>query len=278
MLAWAGEHGIANAGAAPLHDFHAAVLALTPGKFQTLLRWDLSAAAIGALADEIMAATKTVLDAVAAVPAEAASWCTVMQPLADDETVSALFGSMCDFPHHVADSKELRDASSAADTKISAFQVECSMREDVFRSVKAYATRYDALAQQAAAAGASFAWPHDVRPHSPEEQRFVDRILRDFRRGGLDLPAAQQAQLKELKTRMSALSIEFSKNLGEEASTFELSAEQLEGAPRPFSSFSFASIFIASCFDDRIRTIFFLYRPACRLAASASAQRRRVHC
>jgi thimet oligopeptidase len=62
-------------------------------------------------------------------------------------------------------------------------------------------------------------------------QRFVDRVLRDFRRGGLDLPDAEQEKLRALKTRMSALSIEFSKNLGEENTTFELSKEQLEGLP-----------------------------------------------
>jgi Zn-dependent oligopeptidase len=78
---------------------------------------------IAGLAEEIMTATKNVLDGVAAVAPDQASWCNVMQALADDESISALLGSLCDFPHHVSASKELRDASSAADTKLSAFQV-----------------------------------------------------------------------------------------------------------------------------------------------------------
>ena len=224
-----------NAAALPLAEFHAAVLALAPANaFQCLLRWDLGAEAIAALAVEIQTATTSVLDRVAAVPAGAHSWCTVMQPLADDETVSAVFGSLCDFPHHVSASKEIRDASTAADTALSAFGVECSMRVDVYRSVTAYAERYDALAAAAAAAaagGAAFEWPKDVRAHSPEEQRLLDRMLRDFRRNGLHLAEAERDRLRALKTRMSELSITFSKNLGEEASTFELTPAQLDGMP-----------------------------------------------
>ena len=64
----------------------------------------------------------------------------------------------------------LRAASSEADTKLSAFGVECSMRVDVFASVKHYVARYEALLAQSEA-DVAFVWPHDIRKHSAEEQR-----------------------------------------------------------------------------------------------------------
>ena len=46
------------------------------------------------------------------------------QALADDETESSTHRNILDFPQHVSPEKELRDASVAADKKLSEFDVE----------------------------------------------------------------------------------------------------------------------------------------------------------
>ena len=46
-----------------------------------------------------------------------------------------------EFAQHCATSKELRDASVAAEKKLSEFHVEMSMRKDIFDNVKAFKVR-----------------------------------------------------------------------------------------------------------------------------------------
>jgi Zn-dependent oligopeptidase len=87
------------------------------------------------------------------------------------------------------------------------------MRVDLFESLK------------------SFASTEEGKALTGERARLLEFTLRDFRRNGLHLPEDQRKRVTEIKTRMSALGIQFSKNLGEENAKFTFTRAELKGVP-----------------------------------------------
>lgn len=171
--------------------------------------FDLTPEAISALSKDVMESKRSTLDAVADKrPVTTAS--TIFAIASNDAALASL-ESMVDFPQHVSTDKAVRDASAAAATELAAFDVEQSMRVDVYNALEEFAATEEA----AALVG--------------EPRRMLEKSLKQFRRNGLQLASDKQAELKELKTKMSALAIQFSKNLGEENATFEFTDEQLQG-------------------------------------------------
>lgn len=88
------------------------------------------------------------------------------------------------------------------------------MRVDVYRAVQAF---------------------HDKGEKIPaESQRFVDRLLREFKRNGLHLSEEKRDEIKKIKERMSEIEIKFNKNLGEENTILLFTKEELEGLTDDF--------------------------------------------
>lgn len=89
------------------------------------------------------------------------------------------------------------------------------MREDVFKALKAVKdAQYNAL--------------------KPDEQRVLTRMLRDYERNGLGLPKEKRDKVKELKTKLSGICIEFQKNISEDNTSHAFTEEELEGLPADF--------------------------------------------
>jgi len=67
-----------------------------------------------------------------------------------------------------------------------------------------------------------------------EQRRLLDEVLRDFRRGGVDLPEAERARVRALTERETELSLEFSRNLRESRREIRVAPEALVGLPQDF--------------------------------------------
>lgn len=182
------------------------------------LRWDLGPEEIRRRAEELMARTKAVYDGVAALPLDQVSPENTLKALADVEVEYTVQRNMLDFPQHVSPSQEVRAASTEADKSLSEFDVEMSMREDVYRRVVALQDKAEL----------------DSLP--AESRRFLERLVKLGRRNGLHLDAPTQQEIKRLKKQLSSLCIDFNKNLNEDSTSLLLSREELGGLPEDFLS------------------------------------------
>ena len=164
--------------------------------------------------------TKTLLDRsrrltddiVRKVGKEDASFDNVLLPMAHDENRQALSTHILGFFQSVSTQKELRDASTEAEKLMDDYYIEAAMREDVFQLV-------DAILRKG-------------KIEDAESQRLLDKEHKGYIRNGLNIPAGEKRdRFKEIKKRLSQLSISFQKTLNEEKGGIWFTPEELEGVP-----------------------------------------------
>ncbi|KAJ7147482.1 metallopeptidase MepB [Mycena crocata] len=129
------------------------------------------------------------------------------------ETVNEPLG----FYQNVSPSKQLRDASTEADSLVRDYGVESSMRLDVFQAKLA-------AEQNIKASGL---W----EKLSSEEQRLVDKMILEGQRSGLGLPENERNTLTILQKELSQVCLEFDKNFNEENGVVSFTKEELDGVP-----------------------------------------------
>lgn len=149
--------------------------------------------------------------------AETANFKNTLLPVAHDDNKMALETHIIGFYQAVSTQKELRDASTDAEKLLDDFGIESSMREDVFALVDAVVKRGEKL--------------------DPESARLLEKDHKSYIRNGLGVPAGpQRDRFKEIKKRLSELSIAFQKTLNEEQGGIWFTPEELDGVPEDLVS------------------------------------------
>lgn len=149
---------------------------------------------------------------VADVQLQDARFDNILKPMALRENEVGLTGQILGFYQAVSTDKELRDASSEAEKMMDEFNIEASMREDIYKLVEAAFRRTENL--------------------DPESQRLLVKERKSYIRNGLNIPAGpQRDRFKEIKKRLSVISTEFQKHLNEENGGLWLTKEELKGVP-----------------------------------------------
>ncbi len=109
--------------------------------------------------------------------------------------------------------KAMRDAGEKAHQEAKRFETELSLNRELYEA-------FDKL---------------DVQGEDDETRYAVFKILRDFRRAGVDRDEATRAEIQKLKDKIVAIGQEFERNIAEDIRSIRLdSAEELEGLPEDF--------------------------------------------
>ena len=137
-------------------------------------------------------------------------------PVALDRALAQLNdeASSLQFLKYVSVSSSVRAAGNECETLLGQFAVETYSREDLFRAVKAYAAKGEAL--------------------TGEDARLLEKELLDFRRSGLELPKEKRDEVKAIRTKLVELESTFGKNINEYKDFGLFTREELDGAPEDF--------------------------------------------
>lgn len=120
--------------------------------------------------------------------------------------------SMTQFMFHVSTDAGEREAGGLAEEHYTAWMIDLTKRDDLYRAVKTYAATNPKL--------------------EGERARLLMFIQRDFRRAGMDLPADQREELKSLQKELSKLQLEYQKNVAADNTRIPFTAAELDGVPQ----------------------------------------------
>lgn len=177
---------------------------------QNSLRWDLSPEQIQIRTDELIERISKMYNDIGSVVIEDVCVDNVLKPLAMAKLELASSRHVFDFPQYVCPSKDVRAASTRADKRLSEFDVELNMREDVFNRLIVLKTKLQ----------------NDL---GLEEKRLLDRFVTLGKRSGLHLTKDTQEEIKIISKKISELSIEFNKNLNEDNTFLVFTERELGG-------------------------------------------------
>lgn len=113
------------------------------------------------------------------------------------------------FMQYVSQDAGQRDDSREGEELVSNWQSAAFRREDLYKAVKEFA---------------------DSKPNlDPVQQKYVDELLRDFRRSGLAVSPQERQKLQDLDDQMTKLGISFSQNINEDQTKVPVTKAELTG-------------------------------------------------
>ncbi|KAF4806260.1 Saccharolysin [Colletotrichum siamense] len=162
----------------------------------------------------IQASKQAHKDLVNTISPSSATFANTLLPLAHAENTLSSEATLLIFLRDVSPDKEVRDTAAQARTILRDYQLGASMNEDVFKLVDAVFVN---TAQQSL---------------DPESRNFLNKKHKEFVKNGLRIPDGKQRErFKEIRSRIEALTSNYSKNLAEDKTAIYVAPDELEGFP-----------------------------------------------
>ncbi|TXT07346.1 hypothetical protein VHUM_03066 [Vanrija humicola] len=173
--------------------------------------WSYTPETVKASVDKYISNTQKLLDEVAALPKEQRTFDSVVRRLALEDAVADRETEPALFLQYVHEDEAVRNASVDGDKAIQEFGLKAIAREDIYQALLDVEAAGDKL--------------------NAEEQRLLDRMIRDRKRNGLGLPKEKRDELLELQTKIMGLEVDFQRACNEEKGSLLFTKEELEGVP-----------------------------------------------
>jgi len=179
--------------------------------------YPLTAADIKARTQHVKEEIQKEIDAICALSKEEQTKETVLY--AGDKAGSYLGSLMGDLEliHMVSPLEEVRAVGTQCSQELQKFYVDViSSNKKLYNTLKEYAEKAqkDNLTK--------------------EEQYFLDEMLADFKRAGLDLPDEELQKVVELQKKLAELETQFQVNIGKDTTTLIFKEDELEGTSEDF--------------------------------------------
>ncbi|KAJ2657048.1 metalloendopeptidase [Coemansia sp. RSA 1199] len=176
----------------------------------TVLNFNLSPKEITRITDRLIANGMAIQDRVAAQSSP--TFANVIVPLAMRENEQSSEYYLITFLQNVSTDKDVRDASTEAEERLNAFEIESSMREDVYAVVRAVFNNASEMDKLGA-----------------EDRRLIEKMELSYRRNGLALDKEKRERLGSIKKHLSELETRFSRNVNEGDGFETFTREELDG-------------------------------------------------
>lgn len=186
--------------------------ALTPPQFPP--SWDFQPTEIMDKTNQFIDETKTFYDKLVAI--ETPTIENFIKPYMEYENESGTLVNQLTFLQHVSTDKTIRDSSMQATMLLQDFEIEQSLRVDMFK-------QFDTIWAQIK--------DDQKSVDDYETWKFVEKCHKDFVRAGLNLPQDELDKVKDIKKKIADNSLKFSKNLGEQNEFILFTLEELKGVP-----------------------------------------------
>jgi len=146
------------------------------------------------------------------------TWDTYIQPDIDqDHSLSKI---MCIFEmSSFHTDKDVRQKCSDAETQLSKYFIDQSMRKDLFNQFKRY---YENV------------YPTEKDNFSDERRRYIEEKMIDYKLSGVDLSDEAYEEVKKIKMEISELCNKFDLNTNNENTSFVFTANDLVGLPENY--------------------------------------------
>ena len=186
------------------------------------INWNSDSDKLLSKTKSIISQSRKIYDEIASLSGKEICYENIINRLQDETTRMNIFYSMVSFLQYVSPHDTIRETSMICDMLLNNYFIELWNRKDVYRIVNIFYQKIDKSDK--------------FKEQYKEDYRYIKRVIKDFKRYGMDLNDYERDKLKKICEKISELEINFTKNLNEVDTVLLFTKEELDGLDESFLS------------------------------------------